>query len=81
MKCQSCSATFDLELTAGQRIIEFAKDHPCPGCKIAPGSVQEAHWHHVIGFHASKRPIDISYDNTMRRIGENGKQYVKSKSP
>ncbi len=61
LKCQHCGETFDLELTEGQRVVEFARDKACPGCKISPlsatGNTALANWHHVIGFHASPKRL------------------------
>lgn len=58
LRCQHCDSTFTLELTAGQRVEEFAKSYNCPECKVAPDSPPvnslKPTWHHVIGFKATK---------------------------
>jgi hypothetical protein len=59
LKCQNCGVTFNVELTGGQRIIEFAKEQICPHCLKKPEDVtgKEAlgTWHHVIGFRSSPK--------------------------
>ena len=59
LKCQRCGAIFSIELTAGERIIDYAREHPCPKCHEKPvidgdGKEPVGQWHHVIGFRAAK---------------------------
>ncbi|HEX9443493.1 MAG TPA: hypothetical protein VGA73_05205 [Candidatus Binatia bacterium] len=53
-KCQNCGDTFDVELTPGQRAVEFARDKTCPNCHKSPAN-EEIPWHLVVGFR-SVRP-------------------------
>ncbi len=59
LRCQSCDGEFDVELPAGQRVIETAQTHPCPHCRKQPdqdaaGTEALAVWHHVVGFQPRK---------------------------
>lgn len=48
-KCQNCGETFEVELTHGQRTVEFARDKSCPSCHKNPAN-EEIPWHRVVGF-------------------------------
>jgi len=61
LKCQRCDELFTLELGDNERIIEYARNHPCPSCNEKPAADSDARepvgqWHHVIGFRATKDP-------------------------
>jgi len=58
LRCQNCGASFTVELTAGQRIVDFAQRQPCPVCKKKPEELPEKStgvWHHIIGFRSTKQ--------------------------
>ncbi|HTM09842.1 MAG TPA: hypothetical protein VL754_15765 [Verrucomicrobiae bacterium] len=60
LKCQNCSATFDLHLNEREEIAEYARNHPCPECQIkpaerAPTGIAEGDWHRVIGFRSPSK--------------------------
>jgi len=50
--CQNCDANFTVELNPGQRILDFARGHPCPTCKKHPEDVSGA-WHRIVAFKAT----------------------------
>jgi hypothetical protein len=54
LKCQGCGETFEIELTSSQRVVEYARDHPCPACRKTPsdmvGKPALTVWHKVVGF-------------------------------
>jgi hypothetical protein len=55
--CQSCNATFTIELTGTQQITDVARDHICPSCKTAPADlagISSRTWHRIVGFQAAK---------------------------
>ena len=57
LRCQSCNEAFNIELIAGQQIVEFAKSYACPNCKKIPDTSpisQSETWHHIIGFRSTK---------------------------
>jgi hypothetical protein len=57
LKCQNCSATFDLDLTERDEIAHYARNHPCPECQNRPAerparSGAKSDWHRIVGFRA-----------------------------
>jgi hypothetical protein len=57
LKCQNCSATFDLHLSDREQIADYARNHPCPQCQNTPAerpprSGAKSDWHRIVGFRA-----------------------------
>lgn len=60
LRCQNCQKDFEVELKPGERLVDFAKYHPCPHCGKKPDDVSADRalgaWHHVIDFRSGKDP-------------------------
>lgn len=49
LKCKNCDTDFQLEVTAGEKVVERAKEAACPHCQKTPAAATGV-WHHIIGF-------------------------------
>ena len=58
LNCQNCNATFAVELTAEQQIVEFARSYTCPACNVTPANLpvipSRRTWHEIVAFTAAK---------------------------
>jgi hypothetical protein len=53
LKCQSCQQTFEVGLTVGERIIQFARLADCPICGNKPLGTLASPWHHIMVLRSS----------------------------
>ena len=49
LRCQKCRETFEVELKAGERIIQYAREAACPHCQNKPDG-ETVPWHHITTF-------------------------------
>jgi hypothetical protein len=50
LRCQRCRRDFTLEIRPGEHLVDFAKGHTCPHCKIRPNERALGVWHDVVDF-------------------------------
>jgi len=50
LRCQNCRRDFVIVVNPGERLIDFARDYPCPHCNKKPDDPRSpllGSWHHV----------------------------------